>query len=202
MGSAETNAHTGNAPAGEKTALIIVDVQNDFCPGGSLATARGADVAQAIARFAGGHHGYYGHIVATKDWHIDPGSHFSENPDFVDSWPVHCVKDTEGAAFHPHLAPAEQYIDAVFTKGEYSAAYSGFEGACDGEGLGAWLRERGITHLHVCGIATDFCVRATALDGLKEGFDVSVLKSLVAAVDEEAGEKALAEIAEHGGHVR
>ncbi|WP_236589125.1 isochorismatase family protein [Corynebacterium glucuronolyticum] len=205
MSSAEastTATHTGNAPAGENTALIIVDVQNDFCPGGSLATERGADVAAAIASFVAGHRSYYGAIVATKDWHIDPGTRFSDHPDYVDTWPVHCVKGTEGAALHPALAPAEKYIEATFTKGEYSAAYSGFEGACDGESLGDWLHARGITHLHVCGIATDFCVRATARDGLKEGFDVSVLKELVAAVNEDNGAKALEEIAAQGGHVR
>ncbi|WP_276849421.1 isochorismatase family protein [Corynebacterium pyruviciproducens] len=196
-----SSPHTGQAPAGESTALIIVDVQKDFCPGGSLATARGAEVAQAIAKFVEGHHGYYGQIVATKDWRIDPGDHFSEHPDFVDSWPVHCVKDSEGAQFHPEVEPVTQYLDATFTKGEYAAAYSGFEGVREGEGLASWLREKGITTIHVCGIATDFCVRATASDGLTEGFSVTVLKQLVAAVDEANGEKALAELEQQGARI-
>ena len=117
-----------------KPALIIVDVQHDFCPGGALATEKGNEVADRIGALQPS----YDTVVATQDWHIDPGSHFSESPDFVDSWPVHCVADSFGAAMHESIGAAQAY----FRKGEYTAAYSGFEGAADGVSLADWLRER------------------------------------------------------------
>src|SRR5437899_1155422 len=139
------------------TALIVVDVQNDFCEGGSLALPGGAAVAAAISAHAAD--GGYSHVVATRDYHIDPGAHFSETPDFKDSWPRHCVAGTAGASFHPALDVVP--IGAVFSKGEYSAAYSGFEGSArDGSTLEAWLRANDVTDVDVVGIATDFCVRA------------------------------------------
>ena len=158
--------------------LVVVDVQNDFCEGGSLAVEGGAATASAISSFleAGG----YDHVVATRDHHIDPGSHFSATPDFVDSWPPHCVAGTPGAEFHPNLAWRD--FEAVFDKGEYAAAYSGFEGADDGVGLADWLRAHGATSVDVCGIATDYCVRATALDAAAAGFPTTVLLDLTAAV--------------------
>ena len=107
------------------TALIVVDVQNDFCEGGSLGLPGGAAAAAAISKQAV--EGGYSHVVATRDNHVDPGAHFSETPDFKDSWPVHCVAGTPGASFHPALDVVP--IGEVFSKGEYSAAYSGFEGA-------------------------------------------------------------------------
>ena len=123
-------------------ALIIVDVQNDFCEGGSLAVRGGADVARRIGDHVNAHVADYDHVVATADWHIDPGAHFSATPDYVDSWPVHCVADSDGADFHPHLVGAFDNIEAVFRKGEHAAAYSGFEGrSADDEGvaLATWL---------------------------------------------------------------
>jgi len=162
------------------TALIIVDVQNDFCEGGSLAVAGGTEVAHGINALLAENHGY-AHVVATKDFHIDPGSHFSDNPDFVDSWPVHCVAGTDGAEFHPDLDVAP--IEAVFTKGHYSAAYSGFEGADDdGASLADWLRGRGVDHVDIVGIATDYCVKATAADAVAAGFTTRVLLRLTAGV--------------------
>lgn len=107
-------------------ALIIVDVQNDFCEGGSLAVAGGADVAGAISEYVDAHHLEFDHIVATQDWHIDPGAHFSATPDFKDSWPPHCVAGTRGAELHDDLDT--EYIQAYFQKGQFAAAYSGFEG--------------------------------------------------------------------------
>jgi nicotinamidase/pyrazinamidase len=107
-------------------ALIIVDVQNDFCEGGSLAVKGGADVAGAISEYVDAYHGQFDHIVATQDWHIEPGAHFSEAPDFIDSWPPHCVAGTPGAELHPDLDT--EYIQAYFRKGQFTAAYSGFEG--------------------------------------------------------------------------
>jgi len=161
------------------TALIVVDVQNDFCEGGSLAVTGGAQVATDVAALI--ESGEYPTVVATRDHHIDPGSHFSENPDFVDSWPPHCVVGTAGEQLHAPLT--DDLFAATFFKGEYAAAYSGFEGkSADGASLAHWLREHGITDVDVCGIATDYCVRATAIDAVREGFGVRVLAGLTAAV--------------------
>ncbi|MFE6859576.1 nicotinamidase [Nocardia sp. NPDC057668] len=161
-------------------ALIVVDVQNDFCEGGSLAVTGGAAVAERISRYLGVSD--YTAVVATRDFHIDPGAHFSEHPDFVDSWPPHCRVGTPGADFHPGLDTAP--IAEVFSKGAYTAAYSGFEGtAADGSTtLADWLREHDIDTVDICGIATDHCVRATALDARAAGFDARVLLGLTAAV--------------------
>lgn len=186
-------------------ALIIVDVQNDFCPGGSLATARGTEVARLIANYLTSElaeSNDYAAVVATQDWHIDPGEHFSEQPDYVDSWPVHCAAGSPGAEFHPELAPALQHVQAVFRKGEHAAAYSGFEGSADEDGvtvgLAGWLRDRGITEVDVCGIATDHCVRATALDAATEGFATTVVTDLCAGVAAESTTRALAEMSGAG----
>jgi nicotinamidase/pyrazinamidase len=173
-------------------ALIVVDVQNDFCEGGSLAVAGGAQVAADVtALLAGPGRSAYDHVVATRDHHVDPGAHWSDSPNFVESWPKHCEVGTPGEAFHPALDPAP--IEAVFLKGEHAAAYSGFEGAADGVGLAEWLRERGVTDVDVCGIATDYCVRATALDASGAGFATTVLTSLCAGVAPESTERALGE---------
>jgi len=171
-------------------ALIIVDVQNDFCEGGSLAVGGGAGVAAAISRTLAD--GSWEHVVATKDYHIDPGTHFSTHPDFLDTWPAHCVVGTAGADFHPDLATDR--IEAVFHKGEHKAAYSGFEGHTEaGEQLAQWLRERDVTEVDVVGIATDHCVRATALDSVAAGFATTVLLELTAGVAEGTTEAALEE---------
>jgi nicotinamidase/pyrazinamidase len=163
-------------------ALLVVDVQNDFCEGGSLAIAGGAAVARAISEYlASPRSEGYAHIVATQDYHVDPGAHFSAEPDFVASWPPHCVAGTPGAGFHPNLDTSR--IEAVFRKGAHSAAYSGFEGAdADGVPLAAWLRDRGITAVDIAGLATDYCVRATATDAATAGFATRVLLPLTAGV--------------------
>jgi nicotinamidase/pyrazinamidase len=170
-----------------KRALLVVDVQNDFCEGGSLAVEGGAEVAYRIGELL--HHWTqrdpkapdYQVAVATRDHHIDPGDHFSDDPDFAHTWPPHCVVGSDGEAFHPNLDP--QPFDAVFLKGEHAAAYSGFEGrTTDGSTLTEWLRRHDITHVDVCGIATDYCVRATALDAVRDGFETRVLGHLVAGV--------------------
>jgi nicotinamidase/pyrazinamidase len=161
-------------------ALIVVDVQRDFCEGGSLAVTGGAAVASRISEVLAGDHGYAA-VVATRDHHIDPGGHFATHPDFVDSWPPHCVVGTGGVEFHDQLTFRE--FDAVFDKGEYAAAYSGFEGrSADGALLSDWLQDRGVEEVDVCGIATDYCVRATAIDAAAEGFATTVLLGLTAAV--------------------
>ena len=180
-------------------ALIVVDVQNDFCEGGSLAVAGGAEVAFKIGGLlhqwqeAAPSDREYDVVVATQDHHIDPGGHFSADPDFVDSWPAHCVVGSDGAAFHPNLDP--QPFHAIFRKGEHAAAYSGFEGSDpDGLSLADWLRAHDVTEVDVCGIATDYCVRATTLDAKKEGFSTRVLTDLVAGVAADSTERALDEM--------
>lgn len=178
------------------TALVVVDVQNDFCEGGSLAVQGGARVASAISALIQGSD--YDVVVATRDHHIDPGDHFSDTPDYVDSWPRHCVAGTAGCEFHPDLDTSA--VEAVFSKGEYDAAYSGFEGVDDaGTPLADWLRTRDVDAIHVVGLTTDFCVRATALDGLRNGFDVTVLVDYTAAVTPENVPGVLAAITEAGG---
>jgi nicotinamidase/pyrazinamidase len=164
-------------------ALVIVDVQNDFCEGGSLAVAGGAAVARAISEHLAGPDGSgYDHVVASQDFHIDPGEHFSAQPDYYRSWPAHCVAETAGALFHPDLDTSR--IEEIFRKGQHAAAYSGFEGASGaGTGLGSWLTEHGVTEVDVVGIATDYCVYATAADAAKAGFDTKVLLGLTAGVD-------------------
>ncbi|MFC9897359.1 isochorismatase family protein [Nocardia sp. NPDC127579] len=176
-------------------ALIIVDVQNDFCEGGSLAVAGGAAVAERISAHVATRD--YAAVVATRDYHIDPGPHFSDDPDFVDSWPPHCRVGTPGAEFHPNLRTDR--VEEIFAKGEYAAAYSGFEGAAaDGSTLAAWLRSRDIDAVDVVGIATDHCVRATALDAERAGFDTRVLLDLTAGVAPATVEAALEQMREAG----
>ncbi|MEU6172804.1 isochorismatase family protein [Streptantibioticus parmotrematis] len=178
-------------------ALIVVDVQNDFCEGGSLAVAGGADVAAAVTDLVAQAQPGYRHVVATRDHHVDPGAHFSTRPDYVDTWPRHCVAGTEGAGFHPNFAPAVASggIEAVFDKGAYAAAYSGFEGVDEhGTGLAEWLREREVAEVDIVGIATDHCVRATALDAVREGFTVRVLLELTAGVAARTTARALEEM--------
>jgi nicotinamidase/pyrazinamidase len=170
-------------------ALVIVDVQLDFCEGGSLAVAGGASVAARINALTGG----YDHVVATRDYHVDPGGHFSADPDYVDTWPVHCRVGTAGAAFHPALDVAP--IEAVFAKGAHEAAYSGFEGRePGGAGLTQWLRAREVTQVDVVGIATDHCVRATALDAVRAGFATWVLTEFTAGVAPETTAAALTQL--------
>lgn len=180
-----------------KKALVIVDVQRDFCEGGSLAVAGGAGVAKGISQYLGDHGDDYQVIVATRDYHIDPGSHFSEVPDFRDSWPSHCVVGTPGSEFHPDLDTSR--VDAIFDKGQHAPAYSGFEGkTSDGNDLAAYLRSRDIKRIEIAGIATDYCVRATALDALREDFEVKVLSGLIAGVAPATSEAALEEMQSAG----
>ena len=140
-------------------------------------------------------------MIASCDHHIDPGGHFAAEPDFVDSWPPHCVVGSPGAEFHDNLTYRD--FAAVFYKGHYAPAYSAFEGVTvDGERLSAWLRERRVDQIDVCGIATDYCVRATALDGVREGFDTTVLLDLTAAVAPERVVEVSAELAAAGVAIR
>ncbi len=173
-------------------ALVVVDVQNDFCEGGSLGVAGGAAVAAAITEHMRTAGAEYAHVVATRDHHVDPGHHFAEQPDFLDTWPAHCVVGTGGVELHPSLDRGP--LEAVFDKGEYAAAYSGFEGAADGVALAEWLRERGVDAVDVVGIATDHCVRATALDAVGHGFSTRVLLPLTAGVSEASTDAALEQL--------
>lgn len=199
--------------------LVVVDVQNDFCEGGSLAVDGGSDVAAAISEHIEQHHGDYEAIVGTLDWHISPGSHFSEDPDFRTSWPVHCVAETEGADTHDEFETDR--IEAWFRKGEYEAAYSGFEGVLAPEtstplgaveeddeaedeepiGLDDWLRDREIEAVDIVGLAADHCVRATALDAADAGYETRVLLSLSAAVSPDSLEDVIDELDDAGVEV-
>ncbi|MCY9782334.1 isochorismatase family protein [Nocardiopsis sp. EMB25] len=172
-------------------ALIVVDVQNDFCEGGSLAVTGGAATAAAVTEYVRAHADDYDFVVATRDWHIDPGAHFSDEPDYVRSWPRHCVAETPGADFHPAFDTAR--VDAVFSKGQYADGYSGFEGTIgdDGTALADWLRGHGVDEVDVVGIATDHCVRATALDAAREGLRARVLLGLTAGVARPTVDEAL-----------
>lgn len=182
-----------------KRAIIVVDVQNDFCEGGNLAVQGGAEVAFAIAEVlkrwqeAEPWEREFDYAVATRDHHIDPGTHFSDYPDYVTSWPRHCVADTDGAAFHPNLDP--QPFDAIFSKGEYSDGYSGFDGSSqESVGLADWLRQHEVSTVDVVGIATDHCVRATAIDASRHGLDTRVLLDLTAGVAPDTTSRALDEM--------
>ena len=177
--------------------LIICDVQNDFCEGGALQVAGGAAVARDITRYL--HTATrYDHVVATQDWHIDPGGHFADDPDYVSSWPPHCLADSPGTRFHPALDTAR--IEDVFKKGAHSAAYSGFEGVDDdGVALGDWLHRHDVDAVDVVGIATDYCVRATAQDAARAGFATRVLLDLTAGVAPESTAEAIAAL--HGAGV-
>jgi nicotinamidase/pyrazinamidase len=171
-------------------ALIIVDVQNDFCEGGSLPVAGGAGVASAISDYVLDGGGAYTHVVATRDYHIDPGGHFSTSPDFVRTWPPHCVVGTPGADFHPNFDTSP--VEEVFSKGERAAAYSGFEGVTDEDvSLEEWLRDHDVDAIDVVGIATDHCVRATALDAAAAGFATRVLLDMTAGVAGDTTDQAL-----------
>ncbi len=163
------------------SALVVVDVQVDFCEGGALGVEGGTAVAEQLAGWLAQGTGH-DHVVATRDHHIDPGAHFSSTPDFIDSWPPHCVVGTAGQELHPALSAAG--FEQVFDKGSYQAAYSGFEGTAgpDGPLLGDWLSSAGVTRVDVVGIASDYCVKATALDAARLGFEVRVLLDLTAAV--------------------
>lgn len=210
-------------------ALIIVDVQNDFCEGGSLAVDGGAATASRITEYLEDAAHRFHRVAATRDWHVDPGPHFADSdqePDWQESWPVHCVAGTGGADLHPDLDT--ELIDAQFLKGRFEAAYSGFEGQLgdpdtvpsdaptgtvgpfgataaasaaveDGApGLDDWLREENVSEVTVVGLATDHCVRATVLDAIDAGYATSVVTDLVRGVDAERSADALTEMEDAG----
>jgi nicotinamidase/pyrazinamidase len=172
-------------------ALVIVDVQNDFCEGGSLEVAGGNAVARAITDYlAGADAARYDHVVASQDFHVSPGAHFSAHPDYTATWPAHCVAGTAGAEFSPELDASR--VEEIFRKGAYAAAYSGFEGtSAAGATLHDWLAEHDITDVDVVGIATDYCVRATAVDAAAAGFATTVLLGLTAGASKPTTDAAI-----------
>lgn len=190
-------------------ALGVVDVENDFCEGGSLAVEGGAEVARRIRAHIEANPGRWAARFATADRHpVGLADHFASDgvdPNFVDTWPSHCVAGTPGAELHPNLVGGTTetaLFDVLVEKGQTSAAYSGFEGTTpDGLGLADWLRARAIDGIEVCGIATDHCVRATAADALAEGFRVRVLTDLSAGIDDEAVATALRDLEAAGAEI-
>ena len=183
-------------------ALLVVDVQNDFCEGGSLAVTGGAAVAAAISTYLAEHAGDFAAVIASRDWHDGDSSnsgHFAapgEQPDYVHTWPAHCVAQTDGADYHPDLDTSA--VTHHVRKGQGVPAYSLFEGTVDGRPVGEVFDELGPTAVTVVGIATDYCVRASALDALARGLEVTVLTDLCAGVDPESSRLAFNELESAG----
>lgn len=183
-------------------ALFIIDVQNDFTEGGALGVAGGAAVAGDITNFLWANSEHYCVVVASRDWHDannDNGGHFATDaePNFVDTWPVHCVADTNGAEYHPALNT--QQINVHVRKGQGVPAYSIFEGVTDdGEALPALLDRLEVDHIDIAGIATDYCVLASAMDAVEMGRSVTVLTNLIAGVAPESSAAALVTMKEAG----
>jgi nicotinamidase/pyrazinamidase len=175
-------------------ALLIIDFQNDFCPGGALAVEGGDEIAEPIRRLV--ESGRFGTIVATRDWH--PADHASFQRE-GGPWPVHCVQGTPGAELHESMG--DVHLDAVVDVGREreDEGYSGFENSQ----LAEILRERSVDRVAVCGLATDYCVRASTLDAVKEGFDATLVEDAVRPVDVEPGdgERAIEEMREAGAKV-
>ena len=186
-------------------ALFIIDVQNDFTEGGSLGVDGGAAVAANVTHYLRDHLTDYDVVFASRDWHSatgDNGGHFASDsaPDFVTTWPRHCVEETPGAQYHPALDTS--LVDIHVRKGQGVPAYSIFEGtADDGETVLQKLNELDVTDVDVVGIATDYCVRASALDALGAGRRVRVLTDLIAGVAPDSSAAALDELKDAGATV-
>ncbi|MCZ2263365.1 isochorismatase family protein [Isoptericola sp. QY 916] len=185
-------------PAGAPPrALIVVDVQPTFCEGGELAVDGGNQVAEDVAAYAAAHRDRYEIVVTTQDWHIDPGEHFSDHPDYVDSWPPHGIAGTPNAELHPALADLSP--DVSVKKGQYAHGYSGFEGTdADGRTLEQALRDARVEAVDVVGLVESHCVKRTALDAVGLGLDTRVLTDLTIPVSPEQGEQARAELTAAG----
>lgn len=168
-------------------ALIIVDIQNDFVEGGSLAVAGGFDLALDLTEHLKNHLGEYDRIITTQDWHINPGTHFSDNPDYVDSWPKHCQAGEKGAEIvEPLRTFLDGLVDNSIKKGFYAAAYSGFDGNDEQKHpLLVVLQNAGMSDVDIVGIATDYCVKATALDAAANGFHTTVLQNFCVGINPE-----------------
>lgn len=181
-------------------ALLVIDVQNDFTEGGSLAVKGGNVTAAAITEFLRANRSRYAVVIASRDWHSpdsDNGGHFSSKPDKVETWPPHCVQGTTGSAYNPALETS--FIDVQIYKGDGTPAYSAFEGSTPGgANLAAVLAKHGVDQIDIVGIATDYCVRATALDGRSAGYSVTVLADLCVGVGTDSSIAAIREMAEAG----
>jgi len=177
-----------------KDALIIVDVQNDFCPGGALAVKNGDRVVPALNLYIDRFGAARSPIIATRDWHPQKTSHFKS---YGGAWPAHCVQDTLGAEFHRDLKLSHEMILVSKGMGADEDSYSAFQGTDEsGKSLAELLRAHGVTRIFVGGLATDYCVKQTALDGVYEGFVVVVLGDAIRGVDlhPDDSEKAVAEM--------
>ena len=184
-------------------ALFIVDVQRDFCEGGSLAVDGGAAVATAISDYLNEHSESYDMILASRDWHSsegDNGGHFAASgtePDFVHTWPVHCVAGSPGAEYHPNLDT--DFVMVHIQKGQGKPAYSLFEGSTpEGKPIAEVIAQFGIDDVDVVGIATDYCVLASALDAKKAGMKVRVISDLTAGVAPKSTEAAIDQLVDAG----
>jgi nicotinamidase/pyrazinamidase len=186
-------------------ALLIIDVQNDFTEGGALGVDGGDAVAAGITSYLQAHPDRYDVVIASRDWHDGDnhnGGHFATDaePDYVETWPVHCVSGTPGAEYDPGLD--ERLIDVHVRKGQGRPAYSIFEGTAeDDAAFDSVLDRYGVTDVDVAGIATDYCVRASALDALHAGHRVRVLTDLVAGVAPDSSAAALEELREAGAEL-
>lgn len=184
-------------------ALVIVDVQNDFVEEGSLAVKGGKRLAHLLANlvipvFRQSNPAVK--ILFTRDWHIDPGTHFSDDPDYIDTWPRHCEANTRGAQFADEFDV--ETFEHVFSKGMYSASYSGKDGVnIDGDTLIEYLHEQGVESVDVVGIAFDYCVKATAIDLAAEGFETKVIKYFTASVHPENDEQTVKTLTDNGVEV-
>jgi nicotinamidase/pyrazinamidase len=195
-----------SSPTSGRRALIVVDVQNDFVEGGSLGVIGGHDVARRISEHLAGHVADYATVVASRDWHephSDNGGHFAapgEEPDFVVTWPQHCVSDGPGSDYAPELV-----LDLVshhVRKGQGAPAYSAFEGVDDeGRTLAELLTSYDVTDVDVVGIATDYCVLQTVLDARRRDLGVRLLEGLHAGVAPASSEAAVASMRETGVEV-
>lgn len=188
------------------SALFIIDVQNDFCEGGALACQGGAAVASKITNYVNENPNRYDFVIASRDWHTpgeENGGHFppeGQEPDFVNTWPLHCLADDEGADYHPNLDTS--IIDIHIKKGQGAHGYSIFEGITDrGEALTDLLSRLEIDEVDVVGIATDYCVRASSLDAISEGLSVKVITSLTAGVAPQSTEAAIDDMVDAGVEV-
>lgn len=179
-------------------ALLVVDVQVDFCPGGSLAVDGGDRVAARINDYLASNAERYEAVIATMDWHpaadaVGDFEHFSTEPDYVDTWPPHCRQGTAGAELHPALSLPDRTV--IVRKGQTAAAYSGFEGHDEGKrSLREILQQHGIDEVDVVGLATDYCIAATARDAKALGLEVNVLLPATAGVAADSTERALEEM--------
>lgn len=184
-------------------ALLVIDVQNDFCEGGALACEGGAGVASKISSFIRDHKTSYDFVIASRDWHspndLNDG-HFPPagvQPDFVKTWPLHCIAGTSGAEYHPNLDTT--LVDIHIKKGQSANGYSIFDGITDdGDRFSEALQKNAITEVDLVGIATDYCVRASALDAVKHGLSVRVISSLTTGVSADSIEKAIDEMVDAG----